>query len=428
VRERTRRFAPRGPELPRVVITGVGLTSPNGDDLQQYRSNLLNGVSGVVNYSIRHVGETLAGVCNFDPLRHQKRKEARRGTRAGAVSIYCAREALKDAGLAAESTQIGGHARDRVGVYIGITEHGNVETETQIHEVAQYGFDLSYWSHHHNPRTVANNPAGETTLNLGITGPGYCLGGACAAGNLGLIHGLQMLQLGIVDLALAGGVSESIHTFGIFASFRAQGALAKHDEPARASRPFDKARNGIVVSEGGALFTLERLDDALARGAKIYGEVVGYYVNSDASDFVLPSSDGQEACMRGALASGGLAPEDIDILNTHATSTPQGDEVECEAIRRVFGASPSTYVNNTKSFIGHAMGAAGALELAGNLPSFDDGLVHPTINVEELDPACEVRNLVLNEPVRPARVERVLNMSFGMLGINSAVVVERYRG
>jgi 3-oxoacyl-[acyl-carrier-protein] synthase II len=132
--------------------------------------------------------------------------------------------------------------------------------------------------------------------------------------------------------------------------------------------------------------------------------------------------------MRGALASGGLAPEDIDILNTHATSTPQGDEVECEAIRRVFGASPSTYVNNTKSFIGHAMGAAGALELAGNLPSFDDGLVHPTINVEELDPACEVRNLVLNEPVRPARVERVLNMSFGMLGINSAVVVERYRG
>ncbi len=408
--------------LPRVVITGVGLTSPNGDDLATYRSNLLGGKSGVVKYEIRHVGETLAGVCNFDPLRWQKRKEARRGTRAGAVSIWCANEALKDAGLALE-----GRDRARVGIYIGITEHGNVETENQIHEVAQYGFDLSFWSHHHNPRTVANNPAGEVTLNLGISGPAYTLGGACAAGNLGLIQGLQMLQLGIVDLALAGGVSEAVHTFGIFASFRAQGALAKHDDPTKASRPFDRDRNGIVVSEGGCLYTLERLEDARARGAKIYAEVVGYYVNSDASDFVLPSAQGQENCIRGALASARLAPEAIDIVNTHATSTPQGDEVECAAIRSVFSASPDTFVNNTKSFIGHTMGAAGALELAGNLPSFDDGLVHPTINVEHLDPECEMRNLVLGEPVRARRLDHILNMSFGMLGINSAVVVERFR-
>ena len=409
-------------ELPRVVITGVGLASPNGDSLPEYRKNLLEGRSGVVPYSIRHVGDTFAGVCKFDPLRYQTRKEARRGTRAGGISIWCANEALKDSGI-----DLASRDRSRVGVYIGITEHGNVETETQIHEVAQYNFDLSFWSHHHNPRTVANNPAGEVTLSLGIPGPAYCLGGACAAGNLGLIHGMQMLQLGIVDLALGGGVSESIHTFGIFASFRAQGALARHEDASKASRPFDRDRTGIVVSEGGCLYTLERLDDALARGAKIYGEVRGYFVNSDASDFVLPNSKGQQACIRGALAHAGLAPDEIDIVNTHATSTKQGDEVECEAIRSVF-AGAHTRVNNTKSYIGHTMGAAGALELAGNIPSFDDGLVHPTINVDNLDPACALDGLVLNEPVRPERrIDRILNMSFGMLGINSAVIVERYR-
>ena len=416
-------------DLPRVVITGVGLTSPNGDSLPEFRKNLLEGVSGVEEYSIRHVGQTLAGVCHFDTLRYQKKKEVRRGTRAGGIAIWCANQALEDAGLATSAEAPSAAPRyspARTGVFTGITEHGNVETENQIHEVAQYGFDLSFWSHHHNPRTVANNPAGEVTLNLGISGPAYSLGGACAAGNLGLIHGAQMLQLGLVDLSLGGGVSESIHTFGIFASFRAQGALARHADPKRASRPFDLARNGIVVAEGGCLFAMERLDDALARGAKIYGELLGYHVNSDATDFVLPDARGQETCMRGALAHSGIDARDIDVVNTHATSTPSGDIIEAEAIRRVFDEAPDTYINNTKSYIGHAMGAAGALELAGNLPGFEDGLVHPTINVEALDPACALRNLVVNEPIRTRRAKTVLNMSFGMLGINSAVVVSRY--
>ena len=362
-------------------------------------------------------------MCDFDALRYQKRKELRRGTRAGSISIFCAGDALKDAGI-----DLATRNRSRVGIYIGTTEHGNVETENQIHEVAQYNFDLAYWSHHHNPRTVANNPAGEVALTFGITGPAYCVGAACAAGNVGLIHGMQMLQLGEVDLALAGGVSESIHTFGIFASFRAQGALAVHDDPTKASRPFDKNRNGIVVSEGGCLYALERLEDAQRRGAKIYAEVVGHCINSDAADFVLPLAERQNECMRGALAKAGLAPGDIDIVSSHATATPMGDQQECEAVRAVFGDSARTHVNNTKSFIGHCMGAAGSLELAGNLPSFEDGYVHATINVDDLDPACEVRNLVMNQPKRLDRVDHVLNLSFGMLGINSAVLVRRWRG
>ncbi len=406
-------------DLPRVVITGVGLTSPNGNSLDEYRQNLLAGVSGVEAYEIRHFGPTVAGVCHFDTSRHQSRKSLRRGTRAGSIAVYCAEESLADAGLDLQDMD-----RSRVGVYVGTTEHGNVETEQQIHEVAQYDFDLTYWSHHHNPRTVANNPAGEVTLNLGITGPHYCVGGACAGGNLGLIQAMQMLQLGEVDQALGGGVSESIHTFGIFASFKAQGALGTHADPTRVSRPFDKQRNGIVVSEGGCLFTLERLEDAQRRGARIYAEVVGHHVNSDAADFVLPLPERQNECMRAAVAKAGMEPGQIDLVNTHATSTPQGDIQECGAVRAVFGDSPDTLVNNTKSYIGHTMGAAGALELAGNLPSLQDGIVHPSINVEELDPDCELRGLVLDTPRETPGIHTILNLSFGMLGINSAVLVK----
>ncbi|HEV8111683.1 MAG TPA: beta-ketoacyl-[acyl-carrier-protein] synthase family protein [Planctomycetota bacterium] len=413
-------------DLPRVVITGIGLASPNGDSLPAFRKNLLAGVSGVETWEIRHVGKTLAGVCHFDPLRHQKKKELRRGTRAGSIGIYCAREALLDAGIALES--LSPAERARTGVYVGTTEHGNVETENEIHDVSQRGFDLSFWSHHHNPRTVANNPAGEITLNLGLTGPAYCIGAACAAGNLGVIHGAQMLQLGEIDRAIGGGVSESIHTFGIFASFRAEGALASHADPTKASRPFDRGRNGIVVSEGGCLYVLERLDDALARGARIHAEVTGWHVNSDASDFVLPLAERQNECIRGALAKAGIGPDDVDIVSSHATSTPLGDEQEAQALRSVFSDSQRTHVNNTKSFIGHAMGAAGALELAGNLPSFQDGYVHPTLNVDDLDPACEVRNLVVNEPRSLGSVRTILNLSFGMLGINSALVVQSAPG
>ena len=411
------------PDLPRVVITGVGLASPNGDSLPEFRQNLLAGVSGVEPWEIRHVGKTLAGVCHYDPLRWQKKKELRRGTRAGSIGIFCAREALQDGGI--DLASLSEDARARTGVYVGTTEHGNVETENEIHEVSQRGFDLSFWSHHHNPRTVANNPAGEVTLNLGLTGPAYCIGAACAAGNLGVIHGAQMLQLGEVDRALGGGVSESIHTFGIFASFKAEGALASHEDPAKASRPFDKGRNGIVVSEGGCLYLLERLDDARKRGARILAEIAGWCVNSDATDFVLPLAERQQQCIRGALARAGVEPGEVDVVSSHATSTPAGDEQECQALRAVFSDSPRTHVNNTKSFIGHTMGAAGALELAGNLPSFQDGLVHPTINVDDLDPACEVRNLVVNQPRDVGRVETILNLSFGMLGINSALLVRR---
>ncbi len=320
----------------RIVITGVGLTAPNGNNLQEFRSRLVNGKSGIGKFNVRFMGEVIAGVCDFDPLKYQKKKDLRRGTRAGSTSIYCCQEAAADARLDMASID-----KSRVGIFIGITEHGNVDTEKQIYEISQFNYDTKFVSHHYNPRIVANNPAGEVTLNMGITGPHYTLGAACAGGNMGLIQGYQMLNLDEVDVALGGGVSETIHAFGAFASFRSEGALASHEDPEKACRPFDKDRNGVVVSEGGCIFVLERLDAALARSARIYGEVVGYAMNSDALDFILPDSEGQARCMSLALKKAGLSPDDISIISTHATGTPQGDPQECKAIRQVFGDMPA---------------------------------------------------------------------------------------
>jgi 3-oxoacyl-[acyl-carrier-protein] synthase II len=412
---------PQLSERQRIVITGVGLAAPNADNLQDFRSSLLAGTSGIGEIELRYVGRVPAGICLFPETKYRKKKENKRGTRAGCLGVYAANEAMQDAGLSSFMH----YSQNRTGVYIGLTEHGTVETENEIYNLSQFAFNTDFWSHHHNPRTVLNNPAGEITMNLGITGPHYTIGGACAAGNAALIQGAQMLKLSEVDMALAGGISESTGSFGIFASFKAEGALAAHHDPARACRPFDLKRNGIVVSEGACVFVLERLDKAVARNARIYGELVGYAMNSDARDFVLPYGPRQAECMQLAIERAGLTPKDIDIINTHATGTKQGDIEECNAIRSLFRDCPNTFINNTKSIIGHAMGAAGVLELAGNLPAFADNQVHPTINVDTLDPACALQNLVTNEPKQLGTVNTILNNSFGMVGINSVVVVKK---
>jgi 3-oxoacyl-[acyl-carrier-protein] synthase II len=215
-------------------------------------------------------------------------------------------------------------------------------------------------------------------------------------------------------------------SFGIFASFKAQGALGSALDPRQACRPFDLSRNGIVISEGAGIYVLETLENALNRDAPIYGEIVGYAMNSDANDFVLPLGERQAECMMLALHRANMEPQDIDIVSTHATGTPQGDIEECKAIRKVFNDSPNTYINNTKSIIGHAMGAAGVLELAGNLPSFQDNKVHPTINVQTLDPECLLRNLVLDTPLQLDSISTILNNSFGMVGINSTVIIKKF--
>ena len=408
------------PDTQRVVITGVGLAAPNAVNLPEFRQKVLSGESNTQEIDLRYFGKAPAGLCSIPETKYRKKKENKRGTRAGCLGVYCAHEALADAELISND-----YDKARTGVYIGLTEHGTVETENEIYNIKQYGYDVAFWTHHHNPRTVLNNPAGEITMSLGITGPHYSIGAACAAGNASLIQGVQMLRLGEVDLAIAGGISESTGSFGIFASFKAQGALGYAEDPRQACKPFDRDRNGIVISEGACLYTLETLDKARSRGAKIYGEIVGYAMNSDAKDFVLPFGERQAECMALALERAGLKPEEIDIISTHATGTKQGDIEECKAIRAVFGSSSKSYINNTKSIIGHAMGAAGVLELAANLPSFEDNLVHPTINITNLDPECELNNLVHQGAKACDSISSILNNSFGMVGINSCLIVKK---
>lgn len=407
----------------RIVITGIGLAAPNASNLHDFRRKLINGISEIQEIELRYFGKAPAGICTFPETLYRKKKENKKGTRAGCLAVYCANEALKDGKL-----DILTYDPSRIGVYIGLTEHGTVETENEVYNISKYQYDVKYWTHHHNPRTVLNNPAGEITMNLGITGPHYVIGAACAAGNASLIQAVQMLKLDEVDMALAGGISESVGSFGIFASFKAQGALGEASDPRMASRPFDRDRNGIVISEGGCIYVLEHLERAVARGAHIYGEIVGYAMNSDAKDFVLPYGKRQAECMRLALHRAHLRPEEVDLINTHATGTKQGDIEECKAIVEVFDHCQSTYINNTKSIIGHAMGAAGVLELAGNLLSFDDGIVHPTINIENLDPECALKNLVINKAIQADSIDILLNNSFGMVGINSTVIVKKYMG
>jgi 3-oxoacyl-[acyl-carrier-protein] synthase II len=405
----------------RIVITGVGLTAPGGaNSLTAFRQQVLSGRSGISTLEMRYMGVHPAGICTFPETKYRKKRENKRGTRAGCIGVYCAGEALADAGLDGTT-----YRPERTGVYIGLTEHGTVETENEVYNISQYGYNVDYWTHHHNPRTVLNNPAGEITMQFGITGPHYSVGAACAAGNAALIQGCQMLRLDEVDLALCGGLSECIGSFGIFASFRAQGALAEHEDPTKASRPLDLARNGIVISEGGCVFTLERLDKARIRGARIYGEIVGYAMNSDARDFVLPYGVRQAECIRLALERAAMQPQDIHLINTHATGTKQGDIEECRAIADVFAGCTGIRINNTKSIIGHAMGAAGVLELAANLPALEDRWVHPSINLEALDPDCTLPGLVAGKAEQMPQLDSILNNSFGMVGINSVVIVKR---
>jgi 3-oxoacyl-[acyl-carrier-protein] synthase II len=404
-----------------VALTGVGVVSPLGNDLQSLRKRLLENSPHIEWIQPRYMNRVPAGVCGFDETKHRSRKEIRRGTRAGTISIYCAREALADAGIDIDALE----DKQRTGVYIGIAEHGNVEVESEIANLKAFDYDIGTWPHH--PRSIANNPAGETCIALELPGPHCCIGAACAAGNYGIVHGAQQLLLGEVDLAIAGGVSESIHTFVPFASFQNQGALAMNDDPNRACRPLDRHRTGVVLAEGGCLFTMERLSDARSRGAHIHGIVAGWAINTDATSFTLPNELRQAEAMARALKHAGLKTDDVDLINLHATGTREGDPVEVRAVRHLFGKDTTTLVNATKGFIGHTLGAAGALELAGNLPSFVDKVVHPCANLDEVDPECSLPGLVVSKPARADRLDTILNNSFGILGINVVLIVSRYK-
>ena len=410
----------------RVVITGIGVVSPIGLGKRAYWDALKAGTSGVGHITLFDASDypvrIAAEVKDFDPLRWMDKKEARRADRVIQFAVAAAEMAVEDASLKVDSLD-----KERFGVYLASGEGGISTTWDNVNALIQKGPERV--SPFFIPMMISNMPAAYVAMRYGAKGPNICVVTACASANHTMGEAFEAIKRGIADVILTGGAEAAITPIGI-AGFASMKALStRNEEPGKASRPFDAQRDGFVMGEGAAVFVFEELGHALSRGAKIYGEVLGYGMSCDAYHITAPDPDGYGAAMamRLALKEAGLSPEAVQYVNAHGTSTPLNDRIETMAIKSVFGEhARRLYVNSTKSMIGHGLGAAGALELAAALMALEEGVIHPTINYEEPDPECDL-NYVPNRPVE-ARVEALISNSFGFGGHNAVLAVGRWRG
>ncbi|HEY64134.1 MAG TPA: beta-ketoacyl-ACP synthase II [Caldilineae bacterium] len=408
---------------PRVVVTGLGAVTPVGLTAPETWEALVAGRSGVgpvtqfdATVYPTHFGAEVKG---FDPTRHIPRAEARRMARCSQFSVVAAGEALADARL--DTLPDNGF---RAGVVIGTGLGGFEFYEGLLRKQPNSPMRV-------RPMTATgglpNMPAFHISQYYGARGPNDTVVTACAAGTQAIGVGVEWIREGRADIVIAGGVEALIcETF--YAGFSAMRALStRNDDPQRASRPFDAQRDGFVIGEGCGILILERLEHALARGARIYAEVVGHAASADAYHVAQPDPDGTGAinAMTWALEDAGLPPEAIDYINAHGTSTPLNDAIETKAIRRVFGAHADRLaVSSTKSMIGHCFGGAGAIEAVATVYTVYHDVIHPTINYEFPDPECDL-DYVPNE-ARRARVRAALSNSFGLGGQNACLVITKW--
>lgn len=409
----------------RVAVTGIGIVSPCGIGTQATWEALLAGRSGVgpitlfdaSAYAVRIAGE----VRDWDPQPWIEKKKRKEFDRFSEFALAAAIMAVRDANL-----ELTDDERDRAACVVGVGMGSVALLDKVAALIREKG--PSKVSPYAIPAIVPSMAAGQISIALGMRGPSYCPSSACASGAHAIGQALQLLRSGQASVALAGGAEAVIAPVGI-AGFQAMYALSRrNDEPQRASRPFDRARDGFVCSEGAAILVLEPWQRARARGARIYAEVTGYGASSDAFHPVQPHPEarGARACLTTALADAELAPEAIDYINAHGTSTPQGDVQECEAIRAVFGSHASQgglWVSSTKSMTGHLLGAAGALEAAVTALVCATGAIPPTINVDDQDPACAL-DVVPNQ-ARERMVRHAVTNSFGFGGTNVSLVFSR---
>ncbi|CUS04635.2 3-oxoacyl-[acyl-carrier-protein] synthase II [Candidatus Promineifilum breve] len=407
----------------RVVITGLGAITPLGHDVDSTWAAIKAGRSGIgpitlfdaAGYETRIAGE----VKGFDPVARFGRKEARRMARLSQLALAAAEQALADAGLSDDPA-----TRRRAGVIVG----SGMGALDPIHEAADTLRERGPGrvSPFFVPMMLADTPAALLSITHGLSGPNLAVYSACASGNNAIGEAAAMIRRGAADLMLAGGSEACILPLAL-AGFGVMGAIStRNDEPERASRPFDVGRDGFVVSEGAALLVLEERDHALARGATIHGELLGYGSSADAYHITMPTERGEGAAesMRAALLDGGLTIDDIDYINAHGTSTPLNDRAETAAIKRLFGEQAQAIpVSSTKSMTGHLLGAAGALEAILCLLALRDGCIPPTINYEQPDPACDL-DYVPNT-ARPAALRVVMSNAFGLGGHNATLIFGR---
>ncbi len=410
----------------RIVVTGIGVISPIGNDLATFWDSLSHGRSGLATFTQipnfraypSHVG---AEVKDFDPRTVMDFKEARRISRASQFAVAAARQAVADAKLT-----LGGDT-DEIGVLIGTGTTTFPETEAAMRTVIEKGGNKL--SPFYMTATLPNMPACQVAIQLGLRGYNATITTACAASSQAIGEAAEVLRRGDAEVMLAGGVEAPICELTL-AAFGAMRALSSafNETPERASRPFDKDRDGFVPSEGGAILVLETLAHAQARGAPIYAELLGYAATSDAYHVTAPDPVGAGAAraIRRAMQRARVVPQQVDYINAHATSTPAGDAAETLAIKAALGEYASTVaVSSTKSMMGHLTGAAGAVEAVATIMALKQGLLPPTINYETPDPACDL-DCVPNV-ARAANIQIALSNSFGFGGQNATLVFSKWQ-
>jgi 3-oxoacyl-[acyl-carrier-protein] synthase II len=405
----------------RVVITGVGAVTPVGNDAKSTWEATLAGRSGIDEIRAFDASEcpvSIAGeVKDFNPEGVASPKDLRKLDRNVVFALAAAKEALADAG-------VNGYRPDRTGVVLGSAIGGFIELMRQAEILRERGPDRV--SPSFLPNVLVDSASGQLAIELGIRGPNYAIVSACATGSHTIGEGAELIRNGHADAILAGGTEACIHPL-ILAGFTSmRGLAAGNGDPARASRPFDATREGFVMSEGAGVVYLEELEAAQSRGAPIYAEVLGYGASNDAYHMAAPDPDsvGVVEMMRQALERSGVAPEDVDYINAHGTSTPLGDLAETKAIKDVFGEHAyELAVSSTKSVMGHAFGAAGAIEAIMCALAIRDRMVPPTINYTNPDPACDL-DYVPNE-AREADVRVALSNAMGLGGHNGCVLLGR---
>ncbi len=418
------RLTTRTIDLRRVVITGMGTVNPLGNDAGTSWNAALKGVSGISTierFRVDDLAVRFAGqIRDFDPSTVMDRKEVRRLDLFLQYAIAASHEAVEDAGLEIPDDQA-----ERVGVIIGTGIAGLQTMYDNCVVIHQKGPTRvsPFWI----PVTIANMASGLVSMRYGAIGPNTCVVTACTSGTHAVGDAFRLIQRGDVDAMICGGTEAAVNRMAIGGFGTMKALSTSNDDPQRASRPFDAGRNGFVVGEASAVLILESLERALARGAQIYAEIVGYGMSGDAHHMTAPPEDGRGAqlSMRSALADAELGPADVDYINAHGTSTPLNDKTESYAIRQVFGeAADRLAISSTKSMTGHTLGAAGALEAMFSVLAIRDGKIPPTINYTDPDPDCDL-DYVPNE-MREAPVRVALSNSFGFGGTNASLVFARY--
>ena len=414
-------------DLKRVVVTGIGTLTPLGNNLNDYWSNLLNGVSGADNVTLFDASKFktrfACEVKGFDPTNFMDRKEARKLDRFAQLAIVASDQAVADAGISKENVDV-----DRVGVIFASGIGGLTTFQEEVINFAK-GDGTPRFNPFFIPKMILDIAAGQISMRHGFRGPNFAVVSACASSTNGIITAYDNIRLGKADIIISGGSEAVIGEAGM-GGFNAMKAMSeRNDDPKTASRPYDKDRDGFVMGEAAGVLVLEEYEHAIKRGAKIYCEIAGGGATADAYHLTAPHPDGLGACnvMNAALRDAGMRADEIDYINVHGTSTPLGDGAEAKAITNVFGEHAyNLNISATKSMTGHCLGAAGVIEAIACIQAVIHDIIPPTINHFTDDPTLDPRlNFTFNTPQKRV-VRAALSNTFGFGGHNACVIVKKY--